>query len=234
MEPIFHTTAIFRQLYEQMPPLVPEDVTRDMKQALEQVEENMHLTQDELEQTMISFAKKVWPYREAFFEFYSIYEGSLGEQILIRKFSYEMKKNYDLFRESGGTFRDLHTGGGVIHIFSSEERTQLCEALIEMRQELLAYTKQKVCTTDRKKYEQRISEFTRILSDIEHQLDQLRERADNEQEHPELASEIREHIRGFEHGLCLLGPRLDYEAVCRSHEFFDSRKQQKQAHAHTL
>ena len=51
--------------------------------------------------------------------------------------------------------------------------------------------------------------------------------ADDEQEHPELAAEIRSQIRAFEYGLCLLGPAHHYEAVCQAEEHFIGRKEEK-------
>ena len=179
---------------------------------------------------MITFGMKFWPYREAFLEFYRVYEGDMGEKLLKKKMSHELRQSYMHYVDAGGTFRSLHKGAGPIHLFSSEGRKELCEILVEVQQSLWDYTKQAVLTKDRKKYEKRISEFKGIFSDIEKKLDLLRDMADQEQEHPELAQEMREHVKGFEHGLCLLGPKLDYEALCNSEEHFEGRKVEKVKH----
>lgn len=225
-----HTTDIFERMVRDMPPLVPQDVQKDARHALDHIKSNLHLDIDEVEDTMLTFGMKLWPYREAFLEFYKIYEGQLGEQHLLRILSREDKKAYSQYKEAGGTFGDLYSGKGPIHLFTSQQRGALCAALVTVRKEVWQYTKQAVLSKDKKKYEARIEEFEDIFEDIEKRLEAIREMAEDEQEHPELAAEMREHVRGFEHGLCLLGPKLDYAAVCNTDDHFVSRKEQRKLH----
>ena len=105
---IQHTQVIFEHLANDVPPGVPKEVRENIGLAKEQVKNNVALTLTELEDTMVYVGKLLWPYREAFQEFFRIYEGELGEQYLLRKFSLPMKKKYTTFKENGGSFRDLH------------------------------------------------------------------------------------------------------------------------------
>ena len=220
---IQHTLIIFEHMIERMPPLVPAEIAQDMRAAGGQMRHNMDLTADELEDTMIVFGKQIWSYTRAFNEFVEVAEGKLGEKFLLGKLTPAMKKRYKEFLHYGGTYRDLHSGSPAT-FFTSEERGRLCEALIETHREIVAHTRQLVASSERAQYEKRILEFERILDDMEHRLDTLRLMADNEQEHPELASEIREQIRAFEFGMCLLAPPVNYDAVCNAEEHFQGRK----------
>ncbi len=220
-----HTKLLFERLCRQIPPLVPDDLQKDLSNALEQVQENVSLTLEELEDTVVFFGKKLWPYREAFLEFYRVYEGHMGETFLMQKLNPHLKKRYRLFKEMGGTFRDFHDGG-LTDLFTAEDRMALCEILVDVNTELWNYTVQKVLSTDKAQYEERIGEFHTIFYGIEQKIKALEDMADNEQEHPELAAEIREHIRGFEQGLSLLGPKMGYEALCDI-THFEGRKKEK-------
>ena len=93
-----HTRYIFERLCRDLPPLVPKKIQEDLSDALEQVQDNISLTLDQLEDTMILFAKKLWPYREAFWEFYRVNEGEIGEKMLCKKMSKEMVKKYTTFK----------------------------------------------------------------------------------------------------------------------------------------
>ena len=53
----------------------------------------------------------------------------------------------------------------------------------------------------------------------------MREMADQEQEHPKLAEEIRDHVRTFELGLAAIGPESSYQELCDNHDHFVGRKQ---------
>ncbi len=220
---IQHTQVIFEHLCAELPPGLPRELREEINQAKEQVKNNVALTLSELEDTMVYVGKKLWPYREAFQEFYRIYEGSLGEAYLLRKFSLPLKKKYEGFKALGGNFRDLHSGTNV-NFFTPEDRTQICEALIAVEEEIRAYTVQSVLSGDERRYAKRIEEFSKIQSDIELRLSGLREMADMEGEHPELAAEIRDQIRAFEQGFALLGPSVRHDAVCNAEEHFVGRK----------
>jgi hypothetical protein len=69
-----------------------------------------------------------------------------------------------------------------------------------------------------------VEDFKVMLAEIKNNLENLRKLADGEEEHPSLAQEIAAKVREFEYGLCLLGPEINYEAVCKTEEFFRGRK----------
>lgn len=221
-----HTLTIFERLGKQLPPLVPEQIVSDLRHALEQARHNYTLSVEELEEMVLAFGKKLWPYRKAFDEFYDMYEGELGESFLTARMSASLKKRYKEFLSHGGSFRDLHHGRPA-QFFAVVERSELCTLLIGTREDVWKHTVQAVTSTQQRRYQDRIVEFHTILEDIDKRLDTLRAMAEDEQEHPELASEMREQIKGFEHGLCLLGPHTGHEAVCYSIPHFHGRKEEK-------
>lgn len=218
-----HTLDIFSYFVKKMPPLVPKNIVVDAKQAYEQMKSNLDLKLEEMEKTIIVFGKKLWPYRRAFGEFFDIYENKMGEKFLLGKFEPGLKRRYKEFLEYGGTFRDLHSGNPAL-FFSADERVQTCKALIEVNEDITKYTAQAVLSSERIQYEKRIVEFQIILDNIEKRLGSLLMMADDEQEHPELAAEIRAQVLSFEYGLCLLGPPHHYDAICQSEEHFEGRK----------
>ncbi|MDP2684436.1 MAG: hypothetical protein Q8P20_05255 [bacterium] len=218
-----HTLDIFSHLVLKMPPLVPKGIQTDVKQAYEQMKSNFGLELEETEKTIIVFGKKLWPYRRAFEEFFSVYKSEVGEKFLVGKLTPKLKRRYSEFLEYGGTFRDLHSGNPAL-FFSSDERVEACEALIQVNTDVSKYTAQAVLATTRTSYEKRVVEFQTILDDIEKRLASLLVMAEAEQEHPELAEEIRQQVLSFEYGLCLLGPPHHYDAICQSEEHFKGRK----------
>lgn len=222
---VHHTLDIFERLYNHVREYIPVDLRHDVEAALDQVQHNFSLTTEEVEQTMIAFGKKVWPYRKAFAEFLASYEGQLGEKFFIAKISRTTKKRYTEYTESGGSFRALHQGTPA-GFFSSEQRVELCQALIETGAMVKKFTLQAIKSVDQAKFEARVEEFSDILVGIETRLDGLRAMAGNEQEHPRVAEEIRTHVESFEYGLCFLGQEMSYEAVCNAEEHFEGRRKE--------
>ena len=107
------------------------------------------------------------------------------------------------------------------------ERNILYASLIKIKEDVRKHTVQAVVTSDRPHYEKRITQFSGILADIEKHLQTLHTMADNEKKHLSLSEEIREQIKAFEHGLCLLGPAHHYNEISGAEEYFLGRKQEK-------
>lgn len=127
------------------------------------------------------------------------------------------------FKVYGGTWQDLHSGRAA-EFFSRESLSELCIALVGTKQDLREYVIREVVGLSRQKYLEKVEEFQIVLESIKDKLNEMRAFADEEQDHPQLANEIRERVRVFEHGLCDLAPNCDYGGVCQSVEFFQGRK----------
>jgi hypothetical protein len=225
-EDIQHTLVIFEHMHRRMPPLVPDIIKNEFNHALEHLKSDFTITLDELEDTVIVFGKKIWPYWKAFEEILNMEEGRMAEKFFIGKLSPELKKKFKEFKEHGGSYRDLYSGDPM-HYFSPEERGVFCKAFIEVDSEIRKHAKQMVLSTEKEGYQDLILDFQEIFDDIEKRLDTLRVMADSEQEHPQLADEIRDQIRTFEYGMCLLGDNIQHADVCRAEAHFKGRKQVK-------
>lgn len=224
-----HTIAIFEKIYNNLPPLVPDEIKQEMEHALDHLRNDFDLSMEEVEDTMIVFGKKVWPYWKAFGEFLDAFEGKLGEKFLLGRVSMPLKTKYKQFKEHGGDYFAVYSGDPS-SFFTAEERQALSIALVEVDQDVRNHAVQSVLSSDRRKYEDLVVDFQNILDDILKRLESLRMVADDEQEHPQLAEEMRAQIRSFEFGLCLLGPHTKSEDVCNAKNYFAERKRHKVLH----
>jgi len=217
------TIPIFERMCNNLPPLLPEKTIKNMRQALEQVKNNPDLTEEELERTMVHFAKLIWPYNQAFQELYKSYERLMAEDLFVQKLSPMLRKRYFEYKATGHGYIDVAKGKNLA-FFAHHERVLLQQVVVDIVCDTRTFVFQALTHRDRETYLERVDEFKEILEHIELQLDSLRELAEHEQEHPQLAAEIREHVRGFEHSFAFLGPKVDYTAVCAAHEHFEGRK----------
>lgn len=218
------TLYIFHHLYNNLPPLLPEDIGKKMGEALETLEKNSRTNLDEIEKTMVKFGYEIWPYNQAFKEFIHATEIEVGEHFLLPRLSSSLQKKYEDFKRKGGTFEEFHVGRAA-EFFTPEERVQLCEALVEMEASLRLFVRRQITSIDEKKYHEKVKKSQEILDEVRENLERLRQVAEREKEDcPVLAQEIAAKVKSFEHGLCLLGPELDFEAVCQAEEYFVDRK----------
>lgn len=221
------TIELFHHLANSLPPVVPSRVARHLAQAIKRAESDPSLTVEHVEDMMIAVGYEVWPYARSYQDFLNLYEAKLGEHFFLPKLSPAVLSRYQEFKLYGGTLRDLHSGRPA-DFFSSEERGELCAALVDLQQDLRQYVDHQIITTERKIFMTRVQEFSVLLKDIKVRLIELKALAEIEQSHPALADQIRGQVRAFEFGLCNLGPELDYAAVCSAPEYFHGRGRELQ------
>lgn len=223
---VHHTLGVFKLLTDKMPPLVPEDCEKAAKETYAKCCEDHNLSLPELENHIVSFGKQLWPYRQSFGEFCNIHQNQLGEKFLLGVLPLDLKKHYSEFKEYGGGFDALYHGSAA-DFFSPEERDILYSSVLRVKDDVRRHTIQAVVTHERPHYEKKIAWFKEKLADIEKRLQNLHLMAANENSHPSLVAEIKEQIKAFEHGLCLLGPSHHYNEICDAEDYFVGRKLDK-------
>lgn len=225
-----HTIDIFARINDRLPPLLPEEIKKEFGHALEHMQSDVTITSVDVEEMVIGMGKKIWPYWKAFGEFLDLYQGKFGEKFLLARLSLALKSKFKDFKEHGGTYQDLRSGHPSDFFGSSEEILEIKQALVEVDGDVHLQAEQAVLSTERIQYEEMVVEFQNILDSIEDRLQTLRTMAEDEEEHPRLAEEIREQIKTFEFGLCLLGPNTRYDHVDHAEDYFVERKISKKLH----
>lgn len=218
-----YTIQLFGYFYSNIPPLFPVERKQKIREAMLQLQNNQSLTPHQIEDTMIVFGYELWPWNQAYKDFLTIAENAYGDEFLQPYLSPDLKDKYLHYKDYGLSLRDLHSGRPAVY-FESEERVELYKALLKMQEDLKKYVNQQIASTEKKRYLDKVEEYAKVLEQIEEKMRGLREIAQNEQDHPVLADEIREKIRFFEYGMCLLGPDLNFHAVSQSIDFFTGRK----------
>jgi len=215
--------SLFRYFYEKLPPLFPKDKAQKIKISLDKAESNPDLSTFEIEEIMIPFGYEAWPWNKAYDRFYEVSKDRMGENFLLPRLPDDLRKKYLAFKSSGGNWEDLHSGKEVHH-FSSEERVDLLQALLNMEDDLDDYTDREVIGLGKEKYLEYVEEYQNLLEEIKNKLYYLKQWAETETDHPILPAEILSKVRAFEYGLCLLGPDFNYNDVKEAVDFFEGRK----------
>ena len=204
--------------------MVPGYIMNEMKNTIERLETEADVIVEEVERLMIKFGYQVWPWHQAHKEFLLATEEKMGDHFLAPKLSPDLQKKYQEYRNYGMRVGDLHSGRPMAEYFTSEERVELTEALVNTRKDLNNYVCHQAASMEKDKFLQRVGELSDKLDNIKIHLNVLKKMAEAEDEHENLANEIRSRVRGFEFGLCWLGPEINHEEVEQSIEFFRGRK----------
>lgn len=220
-----HTLTIFRHLYENLPPLFPPEVAQEIKESLEDFEQTREVILEDLEKAMIKYGYHVWPYHQAYKEHIFKAEAELADHFLLPYLSEGTQKKYIEFKNYGGGWHELYSGRPA-EFFDHDERVELAQALVEAKNKLREYVRQDITGVSRNEYLTRVKKYHQILEDMEVELGNLREMADQEEDHPALADQIRAKVNDIEYSLCLLGKELRYHELYGAKDFFVGRKEE--------
>jgi len=216
-----HTLDIFKRIYDKLPPLVPDEIKKEMKEKFDEAMEDGELTLEELEDIMITYGKKVWPYIQAFEKIYEVYKHELSEQLFHQRASQSLKEKYDFFKETGGSFHDLHSGAISI-FFDHNERSELAALLVDLDNELRQHTYQAVLSHDRDEYEDKIDHYKELLEEAEEHFQALEKLIDSI-EYKYFVEDIKDHLRAFEYSFSFLGPKIAINEIRGIKEYYEGR-----------
>ncbi|PLX28331.1 hypothetical protein C0581_02730 [Candidatus Parcubacteria bacterium] len=217
-----HTLSIFERIYDNLPPLVPEEVSGDMGRHLTSVQNNYDISLTDLENTMIGLGKHLWPYMQAFEEMYHVYEEKLAEKLLAQKASHGVRKKYDMFKDMGGSFRELYHGS-VNDMFDYDERQELSGLLVDLKADIRKHAMHASISHDRDMYDKKVEKYGEIIKEINDVIEGLHTFA-NEEEHEDFADDVRDRARAIEHSLTFLGPKMSIEEIRGSQEYYRGKK----------
>tara|TARA_Y100000031_G_C8162409_1_gene357677 strand:+ start:138 stop:848 length:711 start_codon:yes stop_codon:yes gene_type:complete len=225
--PLPYSLGHLKELQNSLPPFFPEEDKKALRHAIDHLEHDANASADQAEQTLLVFGRKIWPYARAFGEFLTRVEKERAHEFLDAHIKthpelYDWYKGYE-YRNGNGY--ELFTGAHkYLEPLSVQDRAALCQILAEVKRDLRDATAVLVAGPERETYQRRVLEFTLVQEAVDERLERLRALADEEQNHPQLAEELRANIAGFEHGLALLGPHTSFEAVCSERERYHGRK----------
>ncbi len=219
-----HTLQLFRHLYENLPPLFPEDLNEEMRNSIEGFEQRDDLTLQEVEREMVKHGFSVWPFYKAHKDFMEESIEKMGDHFLEPHFDDELKEKYSNFKGYGGNWHDLYSGRAADY-FTEDERIQIAHALVQAKNKLGEYVARDVKGISKDKYLERVQKYHFVLDEIKGELDELRKLADKE-DHDILAEQIRAKIGDVEHSFAHLGKELQFHEIFNAVDFFIGRKQE--------
>lgn len=220
-----YTKEVFARLVRTVSPVLPDELEEEVRHAVSHMSDDASLTREDVERTMIVFGKRIWPYRKALNDALALHEKKVGLAFFRGALSRATRVLCDEFFAHGGTIADIRSGGPA-QLFSETQRVELAHVLVDMDTALRAYVVQWAKGTGRAVFQASVESFHQLLLRFEEEIRIMEHMADDEQQHPLLAREIREHVRAFEYGLVCLGQEYSHDALKQSHDHFYGRRRE--------
>ncbi|PIT87485.1 MAG: hypothetical protein COU31_02865 [Candidatus Magasanikbacteria bacterium CG10_big_fil_rev_8_21_14_0_10_40_10] len=217
------TLQLYRHFYDNLPPLLPAELCRQIEKSLLGFEQASSVALEELENEIIKFGYNVWPYWQAYQEFMEQAVIKTGHDYVLAHLSDELKEKYLDLKNYGAVWHDFYLGRPA-EIFESEHRVELAMAMVEATQKIKNTVGLEIRGLGREQYLRRVEDYNLLLQKIVLEVEALKKMAEQEKEHLSLAEQIRAKIIDIEHGLCFLGRQLEWHDIKNAREFFVGRR----------
>jgi Rad3-related DNA helicase len=224
---VTHTLKIYQRLYDRMPPFVPEQVYLDIEKELKNFFARQDATVSEVENSMMKYGEKIWPYVKAFEEMVKVHEHVLADKIFHQKASPRLRKKYALVCKLGHGFEPVCYGIALEH-FDHDEKQELNELLVELKRDVRRYAMQAVLTHDKVTYQEKIDRYGKVVEEINVVLHSLSDFSNRERgDHGDLVHDMEGKIRAIQQSFAFLGPAIDIEEIRRMPEYYKGRKEER-------
>ena len=196
MHPQHHTLALLKLLLDKAEhTLFPAQELAQLRAEYTQIAADPAQTPTQIEQTIVRFGKKIWPYAEALEELYRRHGQEREAQTVCTKLSGELCAKYQDWLVKGGALSDFRHGAQMELAFSPEEKLELSTAGVEAHAQVLREIAQ-TCRADKKnECEEVIAEHQEKLARFEKKLTILKALT---QKSEKWQAEIEDKIQTFE------------------------------------
>jgi hypothetical protein len=219
-----HSMTLLRAMVDDLPPLIPETVSRSGREQYDRLLRVPPADAREVEDVTIAFGRLVWPYRKAFDAMVLTALAAFNARDLARKLPEAIRDRYRTYAASGTTLADLHDVRDVSAHFSREEQGMLCDAIVGARR-LAEKRVRKAIMEDDAAYRVLVAQFLEIQHEIEHHLGSLRRLTSRVAEDTEATRSIHEAVREFERGFARLAREPEAHEVCAAVEAHRERSE---------
>ena len=189
----------FKQFVETLPPLVPPELKKEIKEMYNELIHWGTRCVEVLEELLLHYSKLVWPYKQAFQYFFRNEEKLLAQKIFLKKCSPSLRKKYKSIMLQGVSFFDIYRGR-ALHFFDHNHRVEIMGILTDIVEYLRCHVRQIVLGLHEKNYRKKINVFKKELNEMEQHAKELHDLL-HDKSYKNLHNEIKEYVKGYEEGL---------------------------------
>ncbi len=212
------TLDLLEQVINLAPLWFPPAEHDSLKNDLTRLEQDINISKEDIEHTILKVGKAIWPYRRALFDLHQRYGQPLEEQHLQERAPDALKPKLEEYFREGGTPDDLERGALPFEsIFNPEEKQILVDLMLQVHDELMTQFQHECVSQRRDECHNLVDHYHDEQATIEHLIERLRTMAIDS---PDWSGEILEKINAFEDGWSLLDREVTREEVEKTLEFY--------------
>jgi len=204
-----YSLDLYTLLLDQKPAGLPVAVFVEGEREYEHLEKEAQ-TPEQVEFSMISYGKKIWPFMQAQNKFLELYGENKRKDFFIELLSENLKEKWQRFESEGGRLHNYRDGNKYEDYFSAEEDLEIENAEIEANRKLKSYIQDLTENEKKEEYRNLVEQLEKEQEEMTQKIEELRNLKKNSSK---WAEEIDQEINFFEEGFAEIEERPTVEKI---------------------
>jgi len=191
------TIDLIKTVIHRLPGVFPQERHQQMENAIAALERDPNATLEAIEAELIEFGYELWPYCEAYEQFYKIFGESREREAMRQKLSEPARLTLDKFVAGGGNIESVRDGSKFEQFFDADVKREIVAAELDAHDGVHEEMEKMIAL-------ERRNDFALILSDQKDKQHALRAKIDElaalAARSPSSRSEILDKVKMFRHG----------------------------------
>jgi hypothetical protein len=200
-----------------LPTAFPQDQRTRIEAELTAIGKNAEISKEALDAAVVKIGKDIWPYKEAYEEFYRRHGEAKEREAMRAKLPEPARVTFDQFITEGGKVEDVRGGARFETFFNEDARAQIVAAELDahdaVQEEVATFIKGEGAV----EFAQLLEEHKVTLTAIEVKIGELRKLSERSEK---WASEMQDKANTFEQGFAYVERSPSLEDVQKEVQYY--------------
>ncbi len=192
-----YTLDLLRTVIHSMPAVFPRDRHEQMDKQLDAFLNDSNAKKEDIEATIVAFGKEIWPYYEAYEQFYRTHGEAREREAMRLQLGDRVRGIFDQFVSEGGKIEDVRGGARLETVFDEDAKVEIVNAELEAHDAVHDEMEKLIAGEMAAEFSQQLNDHQKKLIAYEEKIAELRLLASRD---PRSAPEILDKAKTYEQG----------------------------------
>jgi len=188
-----------------------------MENAIATLERNPDATLEGIESMLVAFGAELWPYCEAYEQFYKIYGEAKERELMRKKLSEPSRAALDKFVAEGGNIESVRDGSRFEHFFDSDIRSEVVAAELDAHDGVHEEMERLIAGDRAAEFEALLADYRQKQAALNQKINELAALAERS---PDQRTEILDKVKTFREGFAYVERMSSLDDIAHEIQYY--------------
>jgi len=211
------TIDLIKTAIHRLPGVFPQGRHQEMENAIATLERNPDATLEGIESMLVAFGAELWPYCEAYEQFYKIYGEAKERELMRKKLSEPSRAALDKFVAEGGNIESVRDGSRFEHFFDSDIRSEVVAAELDAHDGVHEEMERLIAGDRAAEFEALLADYRQKQAALNQKINELAALAERS---PDQRTEILDKVKTFREGFAYVERMSSLDDIAHEIQYY--------------